>query len=173
MEEGIDAIRSVLNTTADRWLELTNTLPDHLLRRKPAPGEWSAMECLFHLFNTERRVFPVRTGFFLAGVDLPNYDPDEEEKEPGPDVTPRGLAEDFAALRIESLKLLSGISASDLDKPSKHQVLGPVKLGELLHEWAAHDLMHTVQAERALMQPFIQASGAWRPFFADHDVDAS
>jgi hypothetical protein len=37
-------------------------------------------------------------------------------------------------------------------------------------EWAAHDLMHTVQAERAMMQSFILGSGTWRPFFLDHDV---
>ncbi|MBA2285220.1 MAG: hypothetical protein H0W02_07045 [Ktedonobacteraceae bacterium] len=43
-------------------------------------------------------------------------------------------------------------------------------LGELLHEWAAHDLMHTVQAERALMQPFILACGPWRSYLSDHDA---
>src|SRR5260221_14319361 len=42
--------------------------------------------------------------------------------------------------------------------------------GPLVHEWAAHDLMHTVQAERALMQPFVVGSGPWRSYFADHDV---
>jgi hypothetical protein len=33
--------------------------------------------------------------------------------------------------------------------------------------------MHIVQAERAVMQPFIAGSGPWRPYFADHDSDAS
>jgi hypothetical protein len=40
----------------------------------------------------------------------------------------------------------------------------------LLHEWAAHDLTHTIQAEKALMQPFIQGSGPWRFYFQDHEV---
>ena len=40
----------------------------------------------------------------------------------------------------------------------------------MLNEWAAHDLMHTVQAERSLMQPFIERCGAWREFFSDHDA---
>jgi hypothetical protein len=30
--------------------------------------------------------------------------------------------------------------------------------------------MHTVKAERALMQPFIAASGKSRGFFSDHEV---
>ena len=33
--------------------------------------------------------------------------------------------------------------------------------------------MHTVQAERALMQPFVAGSGKWRAYFADHDVEAA
>jgi hypothetical protein len=43
----------------------------------------------------------------------------------------------------------------------------------MIHQWAAHDLNHTVQAERALMQPFIAGPGPWRAAgnFADHDFD--
>ncbi len=37
-------------------------------------------------------------------------------------------------------------------------------------EWSALRLMHTVQAERALMQPFMPGCGPWRPFFRDHEV---
>ncbi len=39
---------------------------------------------------------------------------------------------------------------------------GTVTLAELLQTWAAHDLNHTVQAERALMQPFMLGCGTWR-----------
>ena len=46
---------------------------------------------------------------------------------------------------------------------ARHQELGPVTLEQLLHEWAAHDLMHTVQAERALMQPFIEGADRGAP----------
>jgi len=45
-------------------------------------------------------------------------------------------------------------------------------MATMLQYWAGHDLMHTVQAERAVMQPFIEAAGPWRPAFADHDVGA-
>jgi hypothetical protein len=48
-----------------------------------------------------------------------------------------------------------------------------VTLRQQINEWAAHDLMHVVQAERAVMQPFITATGPWRSYFADHDVDAA
>ena len=50
----------------------------------------------------------------------------------------------------------------------RHQELGPVTLREMLSEWAAHDLNHTVQAERALIQPFLLECGPWIAYFKDH-----
>jgi hypothetical protein len=40
----------------------------------------------------------------------------------------------------------------------------------MLNEWVAHDFNHTIQAQRALMQPFIPTSGPWRHYFIDHDL---
>ncbi len=54
--------------------------------------------------------------------------------------------------------------------PARHAELGMVSLGDMVHEWAAHDLNHTVQAERAIMQPFILGSGPWRVYFQDYLV---
>jgi hypothetical protein len=52
--------------------------------------------------------------------------------------------------------LLAELKREDLPWHARHAepVVSPE---EMLHEWAAHGLMHTVQAERALMQPFIRA----------------
>ena len=68
-------------------------------------------------------------------------------------VDPAALAERHAVLRAESLALLATITEADLDRTARHAELGPVSLRELLNEWAAHDLMHVVQAERAVMHP--------------------
>ena len=35
----------------------------------------------------------------------------------------------------------------------------------MIHQWAGHDLMHTVQGERALLQPFIEGCGPWKRYF--------
>jgi len=66
--------------------------------------------------------------------------------------------------------VLKKITVVDLSRQARHQELGIVTMHELLHEWAGHDLMHTVQAERALMQPFIQGCGPWQSYFSDHFV---
>ena len=167
MTELIERVRGVLETTPGRWQALTSALPEELLTRRPEPGEWSAVECLRHLLDTERGVFPSRVRAFLAGEDFRNFDPDAESSPAGSESAAE-LAATFARLRSESLRLLSALAPADLPRTARHSELGEVSLEQMLHEWAAHDLMHTVQAERALMQPFIRDSGPWKKYFWDH-----
>jgi DinB superfamily len=169
MENVLSKARMVLSTTPARWLELIDQLPTDLLEHPAALGEWSALDCLSHLVDTEQFVFPVRVRAFLAGQDLVNFDPDAQVQGRDKGV-PRRLAEEFARLRAESLALLESLNPSDLARTAMHSEFGQVTLGEMIHEWAAHDLMHTVQAERAIMQPFIASCGPWKPYFTDHTV---
>lgn len=162
-------IRAVLSITPARWLAMTSSLPADLLARKPSPGEWSALECLGHLLDAERYVFPVRAELIMEGRDLEAFNPDTQGS--SLEQSPAEMAAEFARLREGSLEALKKVSEADLLRKAHHSELGMVTLGELLHEWAAHDLNHTVQAEKALMQPFIAGSGAWRVYFKDHDVE--
>lgn len=159
--------RAVLETTAPRWLRLTETIPEELLARIPAPGEWSAMDCLRHLLDVERTVFPVRVRAILAGQDFPAFDPAQREAQ-APNLTAQQLAEAFAEARAAGLAVLAEVRAEDLPRTARHSALGIMTLSETIHAWAAHDLNHTVQAERAIMQPFIGGSGALAFRFVDH-----
>ena len=76
----------------------------------------------------------------------------------------------LARARQDSLALLERLSAADLHRTARHPAFGTVTLAELVATWAAHDLNHTVQAERALLQPFLDGCGPWRSFFGDHEV---
>jgi hypothetical protein len=167
------SVLPVLETTPQRWMHLAEKLTADLFRREPTPNEWSAYDCLRHIVDTERSVFPARVGFLLRGEDFPAFNPGEEGKEPRGNITPIELAAEFARLRAGSLALLSKIGEADLKRTARHQELGMVTLGEMLHEWAGHDLMHTVQGERALLQPFIDGCGPWKPYFSDHIVPTS
>jgi hypothetical protein len=163
----------VLETTPQRWIQLASMLPPELFQRKPAPKEWSAYDCLRHIVDTERSVFPPRVGYLLRGEDFPAFNPDEVGKELGGNVTPMELTTEFSRMRAGSLALLSKIEEDDLKKTARHRELGMVTLGEMLHEWAGHDLMHTVQGERAILQPFIDGCGPWKRYFSDHAVAPS
>jgi hypothetical protein len=164
----IAMVKAVLSTTPARWLSLTETLSIDLLTRSPAPAEWSAVECLYHLLDTET-IFPVRLRALLTGRPIVAFDPDTEGTKKS-DQDPVHLSHKFADMRRASLEVMNLVTIQDLPLTAEHSELGVVTLGELLHEWAAHDLTHTVQAERALMQPFIVGSGPWRSYFRDHDV---
>lgn len=168
MDHALPWVRAVLATTPERWSAMTAQMPDDLLRREAAPGEWSAVDCLRHLRDGERDVFQVRLRAFQAGQDLVPYDPDRDGR-PASGETPAELAADFARLRAESLSLLEDVSPADLEITVTHGEYGPVRLSEMVAYWAAHDLMHMVQAERALIQPFAADSGPWRVMLADHD----
>src|SRR5919197_2351433 len=169
MEDGLAAARQVLSTTAARWQALIQSLPGDILERQPAPGEWSALECLQHLLTVERLVIPVRVRHILEGrPELIPYDPDAPA-EPLAERTPRELVAAFAAERRANEALLAGLTPGDLERTSYHPEFGTVTLSMLVNLWAAHDLQHTVQAELALMQAFIPGIGPWRYEFADHD----
>lgn len=168
MTKALAWVRAVLETTPLRWTNFIENLPKELLEHEPAPGEWSAISCLQHLVDTERFVFPTRVGCFLRGEDFPAFNPDSQGTAGKRPIDIDGLLQDFLGLRIDSLTTLEKVRQADLGRTARHAELGLVTLSELLHEWAAHDLMHTVQAEKAIMQPLIQGCGPWKVYFTDH-----
>jgi hypothetical protein len=170
VDDLIGRTAAILRVNGARWQSLASGVDRELLARRPAAGEWSALECLGHTVDTESVVFGARVRALLAGQDFESYDPDMQGTLITDATDAAGLAARHVPLRAESIALVSGLDAVDLDRRGRHPQLGPVTMRELLNEWWAHDTMHLVQAERALMQPFIVRSGPWRTYFADHDV---
>src|SRR5512138_3621494 len=99
----------VLKTTPQRWIRLAESIPPELFHRAPAPGEWSAHDCLKHIVDTERSVFPARVGYLLRGEDFPAFNPDAADATPDAPSDAFELATTFARLRDESLELLAGL----------------------------------------------------------------
>jgi len=174
MTELVSRATSILRINGERWRALATGIDPELLLRPPAPREWSALQCLGHAVDTEAAVFAARVRALMAGdAVLAAYDPDRESTPITARTDPAALAERHAALRAGTLAVLATVGERDLDRAGRHAELGMVTLRQLVNEWVAHDLMHLVQAERAVMQAFIPETGPWRSAFADHDVDAS
>ena len=170
MSDLIDQSLSMLRTSVDRWSAISR-VDAALLARRPAPGEWSAIQALQHVVDTELKVFRTRVLAIRAGEAFPGFDPDAEGHVDRITLTARELVAQLAERRAQSLATLETLAPDDLARTGVHAELGTVTMAELLNEWAAHDTMHIVQGERALMQAFIPASGPWRSYFADHDVE--
>lgn len=169
MDNLLPAVRAILATTPARWQSLITAAPLDLLQRAPRDGEWSASDCLRHIVEIERGVFPVRVRKILAGEDFDAFDPDAQGSQaPASDLA--ALVAEFAQMRAASLALVDQLTPAQLPLTARHAQLGTMTLSEVLSAWTGHDLMHTVQAERSLMQPFIMGSGPLRFRFADHEA---
>ncbi len=150
----------VLSTTAPRLYAIAASIHDELLRRRPLPDEWSPYEVLHHLLDTERLVFSPRIRAFLSGaLTIQNLDPNDVDWDTSRSAM--AIADDFAALRLETVALVATLTPVDLSRESEHSELGRLTLGQMLHYFPAHDLTHLVQIERALIQPFLPGTGPW------------
>ena len=169
MDNLLANLKAVMQSTPQRFQQFVEIYPDDLIRRQPKEGEWSALECLVHLIDTDRDIFSVRVKTFMAGEkEMKAFFPDEEGTKLTDDVTAADLLQQFNKLRTENLKLIDTITDADLSRTAVHSELGEITLSQLLHEWGGHDLMHTVQAEQAMIQPFIAGCEPWKEYFATH-----
>jgi len=122
---------------------------------RPAPGEWSANECVGHLIEAERRGFAgrIRRIVDAAHGEHPDLPPDLEAWDP-PAVAaarrdhvrePRELVEEFLALRADGIALVRTLTEDDLARSGMHPDVGPLRVDELLGEWVHHDRNHVRQ----------------------------
>jgi hypothetical protein len=168
----LQTTRSILALAPAQWTAFVQDTPTALLTLPAAPGEWSAFQCLCHLLDTESILFPVRLHTFLAGgTSFPGFNPDAESTDYSQH-SPSEVLKLFLQHRRDNLLRLSEARPEYLSRQATHTQLGPVTFAQFLNEWVAHDFNHTVQAQRAIMQPFIPASGPWRHYFVDHDISA-
>lgn len=164
-------IRAILRIDLDRWRGIAS-LGRTPIDRRPEPDQWSALECLVHAADTEA-LFGQRMRAILDGqAILPAFDPDTQSTPVTDRTDPADVVAVLAERRARNEAILEIITEADLDRGSDHAELGPVTLRQLLNEYPAHDLMHIVQAERAIMQVFVPHTGPWRHYFAEHDVAA-
>ncbi len=118
------------------------------LRWKPAEDRWSISEVLAHLTHCEKHCFAARMRAMVESDDpeVDEYNVDQLEKG-GAYQTRFALAalEDFLKARHESLKYLDDLPLSAAARTARHPLLGAITLGEMLNEWAFHDLGHIRQ----------------------------
>ena len=116
---------------------------------RPAPGAWSVTEIVAHLGYSEVEDFRPRLASLL-----------EDPQRPWPSIDPEGVVKErnfqgrdaleeartFARERADSATWLRSLTA---DLPwggtYEHPQLGPLRAGDILAAWAAHDALHLRQ----------------------------
>ena len=138
-------------TTPDRIRRLIAAAgPD--LRTKPAPREWSVLECIGHVTDAET-VMSARYRWVLAHdePELVGYDQDlwvDGLRHNADD--PAELLAVFEALRTANLALWRRSSPEQRARVGLHRERGPESYELMFRLLGGHDRVHLDQADRAL-----------------------
>jgi hypothetical protein len=133
------------------WRELIDRAAGDL-RVRPAEGEWSVLECLGHMADSEL-VTSARYRWVLAEDEPPLQGWDQEAWAARFDHAhddPAVLLDVFAALRRANVTLWQRTPAKDRARAGLHAERGPESFEVLFRLQAGHGRVHRAQAERAL-----------------------
>jgi hypothetical protein len=122
------------------------------LRTRPAEGEWSAIECLGHMVDSEI-VTSARYRWILAEDEPPLQGWDQEAWAEAFDHSkddPSVLIEVLGALRRANIALWKRTPPEDRGRVGIHAERGPESFELLFHLQAGHGRIHFAQAERAI-----------------------
>lgn len=122
------------------------------LRKRPAPGKWSAGEIVTHLADCEIALsWRMRQILSAPGIPLQPFDQDawaasgHYEKRDA-----RKSLEQFRVLREQNLALLKTLAPEQRKHHGMHAERGAETIEHLLRLMAGHDLNHLAQVERLL-----------------------
>lgn len=131
--------------------ELTRKLSDGLLRRKPAPDKWSAMEVVCHLRDFEgiwanrmvKAAFSDKPAFFMPDVDALAA----KNRYNTQDLA--AALREFARFREDTLRLLRALPSKQWKRTGMHPKRGEISIERMVEIMIGHDQGHFDQIARA------------------------
>ncbi|MDX1994820.1 MAG: HAD-IA family hydrolase [bacterium] len=118
----------------------------------PDPNEWSPLQIVCHLLDSEQTVQRPRLELILAQDNPFLAEPRQPEGPEAPDCDDDGMrvAVKFLQARQATLDFLQTLSDEDWNRPARHSIFGPTTLLEMAHFTAQHDRLHLTQLCRTL-----------------------
>ncbi len=127
---------------------LVESLVEPDARWRPESGNWSILEIVCHLADEEVDDFRQRVGLTL-----------QDPTQPWPSINPPQTAIDrkyneqnlsdalarFVIERTRSIQWLRSLDHPEWNAIHAHPQIGPIKAGQLLASWVAHDQLHLRQ----------------------------
>ena len=125
---------------------LLSEVKEQQWHQKPDPNEWSIVQILCHLAETETAVHQERLQKILS-VENPFI---RALPPPGPDMPtcsdrPQEVAEEFREKRLSTLELIAELAPEDWLRPARHSIFGLTNLLEMAYFTAQHDRLHISQ----------------------------
>ena len=142
-------------------------LPLALIGRPNAEG-WSLKDIVAHLHDVEGVAFIERIGRmlheerpFIRSIDPParltagGYAARDLD----------GLLDDLERQRTEHMAWLAQLEPEQLMRAGIHDTVGEIRVVDIAHQWAAHDMAHLRQVALMIQEYFAPMMGATRGFY--------
>jgi hypothetical protein len=157
----IDPLIASLHVFPSVLQPLVANLSHEQARWNPPTGAWSVLEIVSHLADEEVEDFRTRVRLTLddptqtwPGIDPEGWAVQRRYNEGNlKDVMTRFLRE-----RQKSLRWLDQLEDPNWDLAYAHPKIGPIRAGDVMTSWAAHDLLHLRQITKRRFE-LIQAAG--------------
>lgn len=170
-----DAIVSRMELLPGMLSALTVGLSPADARWKPEPRHWSILEVCCHLLDEELEDFRVRVASTLSDPSKPWPPLELENVAERRGYNTRDLhvvVSEFARERANSVHWLrnlrrhvasmsGGDGRIDWDASYQHPKFGPIRAGEVMAAWAAHDALHLRQISKRLHEMAARDGGGY------------
>jgi hypothetical protein len=124
---------------------LATGVSEEQARWRPDPECWSILEVVNHLYDEEREDFRTHVDAILGDKSWNPIDPQGWVTQRGYNQRQLSLSlENFLAEREKSLAWLRELGSPDWELAFQAP-FGPLRAGDVLVSWAAHDLLHLRQ----------------------------
>ena len=125
---------------------LLGEVKQHQWNQRPDPNEWSILQILCHLRQSEINVQQKRLKTILL-EDNPFI---ASPPAPGPHIPPchndgYAVLNQFRSHRLAAIDLLSQLKHEDWQRPARHSIFGLTNLLEMAYFTAQHDRLHIAQ----------------------------
>jgi hypothetical protein len=137
-----------LENTPELLRLLLEDLTEEEANWKPAPDRWSIAEVIEHLSHVEGHGFRSRMDQMTESVLPEILEYDQEAFAAQGQYSGRDVEDSFdhwEDQRDANIEFLRGLDESVVTRQGKHEKLGIITVGDLLNEWAFHDMGHIRQ----------------------------
>ncbi len=148
-----ESILALMTASPASIASLVREIPAAEWAMPPAAGEWSLVEILCHLRDSEREINQPRLARlrdepdpFIAGRDITDWSKSRDY------IHQDGNAafKDFLSARLETLETMKKLTDEDWNRRARHSIFGPTTLLEMVGFMATHDRLHIQQIWKLL-----------------------
>ncbi|MEZ4651190.1 MAG: DinB family protein [Candidatus Eisenbacteria bacterium] len=166
----IESARGSLEASGASIAALARGLTTEERNFRPKASAWSAHDVVCHLLDEERDDFRLRLRLVLddPGAEWPPIDPEGWPR--SRDYAARDFDDTLSAWereRAASLAWLASLESGAVPLDNAHTMpWGPLRAGDLLTSWVAHDLLHLRQLTARKFQYLANASAPYTTLYA-------